>query len=566
MFSTKESVCQLAALLRDYGIRDMVLCPGSRNIPLVQTFASLSQFRCVSATDERSAGFYALGVIQQTSRPVVVCCTSGSALLNIHPAVCEAYYQRLPLLVVSADRPVAWIGQMDGQTLPQSGVFGGLVRKSVTLPEEAGETSRWYVNRLINEALHALTSPVKGPVHIDVPVSEPFFDFSRLSLPVERRVTQYVFRPVSSAFPSSLKSVLRNSRRILLVIGQRSCFGEEKKDGLDSLLQALRQKGVAVLSEQLGNVDGSFRHVDEFLVSERRKDMRPDLVISLGGHLVSKRLKKWLREGASYAHWLVSEDDSMPDVFQHLTATVKVDDYTFLSGMAEALVDYQSDYQRKWAEISLALDKAKKEIALSYCDIQVVRLFVDRLNSLWDSLRGSVAQVANSNMVRTLGLFDLPEGMAVYCNRGVNGIEGSLSTACGFSLYQEKGLTFCLIGDLSFFYDMNALWHGGLPSTLRVLLINNGNGQIFHQLPGLRSPYLKSYISASHSFHAKGWAEEAGFDYLRVDNLASLTEAWTLFFSLKAEKPVLLEVITDSKEDERNTHEFYNTLKQIHYE
>ena len=178
MYSDKKNVLQLVALLRAHGVRRAVLCPGSRNVPLVQAFATCGGFECFSVTDERSAGFFAIGLALHVQAPVVVCCTSGSALLNLHPAVCEAFYRRVPLVVVSADRPAAWIGQMDGQTLPQPGVFGGLVRKAVNLPEVRTEEDEWYANRLVNEALLEVDHHGYGPVHINVPLSEPLFHFT----------------------------------------------------------------------------------------------------------------------------------------------------------------------------------------------------------------------------------------------------------------------------------------------------------------------------------------------------------------------------------------------------
>jgi 2-succinyl-5-enolpyruvyl-6-hydroxy-3-cyclohexene-1-carboxylate synthase len=186
MYTDKKSILQLASLLRSFGIKRIVLCPGSRNIPIVQTFANIPDSTCYPMTDERSAGFFALGLALHGGTPVAVCCTSGTALLNLHPAVAEAFYQQVPLVIISADRPAAWIGQMDGQTLPQPGVFGTLVKKSVNLPEVTNEESEWFCNRLINEALLELNHHGKGPVHINVPISEPFFLLPEKELPSAR--------------------------------------------------------------------------------------------------------------------------------------------------------------------------------------------------------------------------------------------------------------------------------------------------------------------------------------------------------------------------------------------
>ena len=191
MYSDKKNILQLASLLIEHGISNVVFCPGSRNAPIVHTLANHSFFNCHSVTDERSAGFFALGLALHGGKPAAICCTSGTALLNIHPAVAEAFYQEVPLVVISADRPTAWIGQMDGQTLPQPGVFGSLVKKSVHLPEIHTEQDEWYCNRLINEALLELNHHGKGPVHINVPISEPLYQFTTPELPKVRVITRY---------------------------------------------------------------------------------------------------------------------------------------------------------------------------------------------------------------------------------------------------------------------------------------------------------------------------------------------------------------------------------------
>ena len=191
MYSDKKNILQLVALLKEYDIRNIVLCPGSRNAPIVHTLANHPFFQCYSVTDERSAGFFATGLALQSGKPAAVCCTSGTALLNIHPAVAEAFYQQVPLVVISADRPSAWIGQMDGQTLPQPGVFNSLVKKSVNLPEIHTDEDEWYCNRLVNEALLELNHHGKGPVHINIPVSEPLFEITTEELPEVLVITLY---------------------------------------------------------------------------------------------------------------------------------------------------------------------------------------------------------------------------------------------------------------------------------------------------------------------------------------------------------------------------------------
>lgn len=193
MYSNKENVNILTSLLVAHGVRHAVVCPGSRNAAIVHNLNECEDITCYPVTDERSAGFQALGLsMAEGYQPVVACVTSGSALLNLYPAVAEAYYQQIPLIVISADRPAQWINQLDGQTLPQPDALGQMVRKSVSLPEvfegEQQEEMHWYCNRLVNEALLKSMGRVKGPVHINVPISEPFYSFTKEALPVERKI------------------------------------------------------------------------------------------------------------------------------------------------------------------------------------------------------------------------------------------------------------------------------------------------------------------------------------------------------------------------------------------
>lgn len=562
MFSNKKNVLQLVSLLKKAGIRDYILCPGSRNIPLVQSLASVEGFHCISVTDERSAGFYAIGQIQAKGRPVAVCCTSGSAVLNLAPAVCEAHYQQLPLLVITADRPKEWLGQMDGQTMPQEGAYGSLVKKCVALPENKDEVESWAGNRLINEALYALESKPYGAVQVNVPISEPFFDFSIKTLPDERLIRHY--HEESITLPANVTETLEHSRRILLIIGQRSYQEEDASN----LMRLCHEKGVAVFCEQLSNVFEP-RHFDELLSIEQVAEsecLHPELVIYCGGHIVSKRLKHYLRNEPPKEQWRIADDHEMPDVFQHLTATIQCrSPYLFLQKALENLPGNQerNRYEERWNEWERRLQESKPANLkqLPFSDISLLNELTKRLNTLSFKQLPAI-QVANSSMVRNLQLFDLPKGIRVLCNRGVNGIEGCLSTAVGYAL-ATKSLTFCLLGDLSFFYDMNALWHNYLPGNLRILLLNNGNGQIFHQLPHLNSPFLAKYISASHHFTTKGWANDVGMDYYQCNSHETAKKVWSRFFSEETERALLMECLTDSETDLRAYHEFYNQIKNI---
>ena len=319
MYSSKKNVLLLASMLEAYSIREVVLCPGSRNAPLIQTFSQNPFFRCYTVVDERSAGFFALGLAQEIQQPVAVCCTSGTALLNLGPAVAEAYYQQIPLLVISADRPQSWIGQMDGQTLPQPGVFNSLVKQSIQLLEPDSEEDEWYCKRMIHDAIFQLMNRLPGPSHINIPLSEPLFDFSVTELPKNKPILR---NPVDySLNNSTLLEEWNLSTKKMILIGQLPPF-----NGLEKALESIAEKfDCVILAEHTANIRSSkviynFDAIIYQLLNEEIACFSPDLLITLGGHVVSKRIKKFLSSCKPASHWYVSEEPKIVDLFQSITA------------------------------------------------------------------------------------------------------------------------------------------------------------------------------------------------------------------------------------------------------
>lgn len=557
MYSDKKNILQLAALLKEHNVKKIVLCPGSRNAPIVHTLANHPSFTCYPVTDERSAGFFALGLALHGGQPAAICCTSGSALLNIHPAVSEAFYQKIPLVVISADRPGAWIGQMDGQTLPQPCVFGPLVKKSVNLPEIHTEEEEWYCNRLVNEALLELNHHGKGPVHINVPISEPLFQFTTELLPEVRVMTRYQGLNVYDREYKGLIERLNKYNKRMMIAGQMSLiYLYEKK------YSKLLYKHFTWLTEHTGNKTVPGIPVKNFdaalyaLPEEIQEKMVPELVITYGGHIVSKRLKNFLRKHPPKEHWHVSLDGEVCDLFGSLTTVIEMDPFEFLEKIAYLLENKPTEFPRLWENTTRNLPEPE----FAYSEMAAIGSLIKSLPS------PSALHLGNSSTVRYAQLFTLPEDVEVCGNRGTSGIEGSLSTAVGYSVASPK-LNFVVLGDLSFFYDMNALWNGNYGCNLRILLLNNGGGEIFQALPGL-SMSEKSYrfVTATHATTAKGWATERGFAYFEVHNEEELAEAMKTFtlpdpFS----QPMLMEVFTDKNEDVRLLKDYYHQLKNSYF-
>lgn len=550
MYSDKGNVLQLVALLKAHGITHVVLAPGSRNSPLIHSFATDKDFTCYTIVDERSAGFFAIGVIQAINKPVAVCCTSGTAALNLGSSVAEAFYQQLPLLVISADRPQAWIGQMDGQTVPQANMFSEITRHSVQLPQISTEEDTWYCNRLINEAIHALDNGIKGPAHINIPLAEPLFGFQTENLPEVRVIRQSSPGYIINEEDGFSQRFNAYSKR-LIVVGQLP-----PENNLATLLNVLRKEhGVLILAEHLSNVSiNETTFFDTMLYAasdEELKALTPDLVITLGGHIVSKRLKQFLRSGNIREHWHISPTGEIVDTFQRVTDIIRSNERTFLHYLVEKGEKGNSGFSGVWAKACAHVSEPEA----TFSDLSAVGVFMK-------SLPENVSlQLANSNSVRLAQLFNLPSSTQVFCNRGTNGIDGSLSTAVGYAKASGKP-TFLLIGDLSFFYDINGLWNKYKGSNLHILLNNNSGGEIFYTLPGLnKSEVLEEYIAAAHQTEAKAWAEQQGFTYLSAHNAEELELRMPDFISTTNNKPVLLEVFTSMEQNAEQIRSYYHQQK-----
>lgn len=557
MFSDKKNILQLTALLIAHGIEKVVLCPGSRNAALVKTMTEAPQLQCYAITDERSAGFFAIGLALQTAKPVAVCCTSGSALLNLHPAVAEAFYQQVPLIVISADRPAAWIGQMDGQTLPQPNVFGGLVKMSVNLPEVVTDEDEWFCNRLANEAILETTHHGKGPVHINVPVPEPIYRFNTKELPQVRTIERYVGLNMYDRDYRPLMERLNSYNQRMMVVGQMNLIYLFEKKYAKTL-----SKHFVWITEHLSNhtTPGyAIRNADAAIYAmsnERQEDMRPELVITYGGHLVSKELKKYLRNHPPKEHWHVSADGRVADVFGCMTTIIEMDPFEFLDKIATQLDNKPTAYPQKWESFCNTIPAPQ----LPYSEMSAVGLLLQQMP------QECTLHLANSSAVRYAQLYSLKENTEVCCNRGVNGIEGSLSAAIGYATASSR-TNYIVIGDLSFFYDMNALWNTHVGNNVRIMLLNNGGGEIFQKFPGMNKSNnpARPYIMGEHHTTAKGWAESCHLHYLKATNEAELNEAMTRFTQPVQDEentPMLLEVFTDKEADVKLLTEYYHAIKE----
>ena len=560
MYSNKENVNILTSLLLEYGVSDAVVCPGSRNAPIVHNLSMCEAIRCRPVTDERSAAFYALGLAIATRRPTVVCVTSGSALLNVMPAVAEAAYQHVPLVVISADRPQQWIDQLDGQTIPQSDALGHFVRKAVQLPEPHNDEERWLCRRLVNEAMHLATCRQGAPVHINVPISEPLFEFDTEQLPQLSRFNNIKRAAIKDA-SMDMPDAFHDATRPMIVIGQLA-HGTISHETIRSLSEKY-----VVMSEPLSNPSYMTIHFDEairYIVSDNssinddeddKTAYYPDYVIYVGDTLVSKPARRFLRNAKAPSCLITPDAADIHDPLMTLTDIVECDTDSInalLASLCDAPdTDERCRFHDRWQSFLDAYAAHADAYAPEYSQMATVKYFEEQLADLDIDI---CVHYANSSAVRLACIY---AQHYVWCNRGVNGIEGSLSTAAGFSLATHD-MTVCVIGDLSFFYDQNALWNSNLRGNLRIILLNNRGGGIFRQLPGLSdSPAADDLVMASHENTAQGICTQNDIGYMSAKNMDEMQIGIVTLLTRESERPMLLEVFTDSNDDVKALEKYF---------
>lgn len=560
MYSNKENVNILTSLLLEYGVSDAVVCPGSRNAPIVHNLSVCEAIRCRPVTDERSAAFYALGLAIATRRPTVVCVTSGSALLNVMPAVAEAAYQHVPLVVISADRPQQWIDQLDGQTIPQSDALGRFVRKAVQLPEPHNDEERWLCRRLVNEAMHLATCRQGAPVHINVPISEPLFEFDTEQLPQLSRFNNIKRAAIKDA-SMDMPDAFHEAKRPMIVIGQLA-HGTISHETIRSLSEKY-----VVMSEPLSNPSYMTIHFDEairYIVSDNssinddeddKTAYYPDYVIYVGDTLVSKPARRFLRNAKAPSCLITPDAADIHDPLMTLTDIVECDTDSInalLASLCDAPdTDERCRFHDRWQSFLDACAAHADAYAPEYSQMATVKYFEEQLADLDIDI---CVHYANSSAVRLACIY---AQHYVWCNRGVNGIEGTLSTAAGFSLATHD-MTVCVIGDLSFFYDQNALWNSNLRGNLRIILLNNRGGGIFRQLSGLSdSPAADDLVMASHENTAQGICTQNDIGYLSAKNMDEMQIGVVTLLTRESERPMLLEVFTDSNDDVKALEKYF---------
>lgn len=556
-FSDKILSQTVTQLCLAKGINHIVISPGSRNAPLTIGFTEISEFTNYSIVDERCAAFFAMGIAQQLKKPVALVCTSGSALLNYYPAIAEAFYSDIPLVVLSADRPASHIEIGDGQTILQENVFANHILYSANCKE--GEAHQAFNEAEINSALNSALIK-NGPVHINLPFSEPLYNIVQEStVKVNNIVPQETKLLKGDALRTSMKPFLdlwNGSKRKLLLIGVLAPNSIEQRI-LDILAE---DPSVIVLSETTSNIhhESFFPAIDQLIAplnTEEFTDLQPDVLLTFGGMVISKKIKAFLRTHPPKIHWHVDPKKAYDSYFvlnQHIQGTAN----GFLMALVEKSVVVSSGYHDQWQEVRRhRLENHKAYLnQVEFSDFKV-------LSEVFSALPGHIQlQLSNSATIRYAQLFDIHKSIEVFCNRGTSGIDGSMSTAIGAAVGLEKPTVF-ITGDLSFFYDSNALWNNYIPSNFKVIVINNGGGGIFRILKGAKEAnHFDTYFETKHTLTSQHVSEMHGLEYTAVTDESMLGTTLDVFFN-ESNGPKLLEIFTPSSLNDTVLLAYFDFIK-----
>ena len=540
MFPKKELAQLVISACTQFNIETVVISPGSRNAPLTIGFYNHPAIETLSIVDERCAAFFALGIAQQTQKPVAILCTSGSALLNYYPAIAEAFYSNIPLVVISADRPKHLIDIGDGQTIRQENVFENHILFSANLIENAKYKTR--NSQLIGEALQISVSQ-KGPVHINVPFDEPLYETVEELVPFNFPNISLSSLDNSHINYQELANVWNAAEKKMILVGVNYPDAE-----LHQLMDFYADdESVLLLTETTSNLhhEKAINSIDQLIFSlneSQFQDLKPEVLITFGGMIISKKIKQFLRKYQPKHHWNI-DDKKAVNTFFCLSEFIQIKPVNFFSNFNISILKRESNYQQKWLQFR---DEKRVKHAQYLSEIihSDFKVFEQILQSIPNN---NQLQISNSSIIRYAQLFTINKTLNVFCNRGTSGIDGSTSTAIG-AAFANKHQTVFITGDLSFFYDSNGLWNKNIPSNFRIVLINNSGGGIFKIIPGPKSTNASKYFETPHCLTAEYLCKMHEFEYRKAFSTETVKEQLKGFY-VASEKPKILEIFTPSEEN-----------------
>lgn len=560
MHNNKTGISHLTEICVRKGVKTIVISPGSRNAPVILSFTAHPSMECLSIVDERSAAFFALGMAQQTGETIAIACTSGTAALNFAPAIAEAFYQKIPLLVLTADRPTEWIDQADSQTIRQKDIYSNYIKRSYELPQNiSSDDDVWHLDRMICEAIDTCRFPDMGPVHINLPFTEPLYEQSPAD-PADIKIIETI--PVNTTLEENLVRSLaekwdKYSKKLILA-------GMLEPDlELNEILDKIAEDGsVSVLTETTSNLfserfNPCIDRVVSSITDEEAVEFQPELLITIGTQVISKKVKAFLRKHKPVEHWHIDPDDLFLDTYQSLTLNIPASPAEFLNYLSGYLLkDTNSLYSKTWKDRDLQSDKYHAEY-LSECEFSDLKAFDILLKKI---PAGINLHLGNSTPVRYVQLFRTNPGLKYNSNRGTSGIDGTVSTAAG-AAFKNSQPTTLITGDLAFFYDSNGLWNKYLSDDLRIIIINNEGGGIFRFIDGpSETEVLEQYFETTHQTNAEGIASTFGLKYFKAKNQEELVRSLESFYHPQNKTASILEIFTPREKNAVILKEYFRHL------
>lgn len=540
-FNTSHDACRmLVDLLVENGVENVVISPGSRNAPLIIAFSRCEKIDKRIIVDERAASYVALGMCQQLQKPVAIVCTSGTALLNYAPAVAEAYYQNLPLVVISADRPLEWIDQDDSQTIRQNGALSNFIKNTYNIPARYDEELKWYINRLFNEALLCAINGTKGPVHINMELKEPLCNLvPDINEPISVVKKAPIKSQLDTDFADSLAKKIANHKKVMIIGG---FYPPDEK--LNECISKLSEfDNIIVLTETVSNLNGKnfIDCIDRTISSIKREEnssFMPELVISFGGSLVSRIVKQKIRDSENVECWSVGENEKVIDVFQSLTMKIELDPTSFFEQICNCIKSkkiVESNYSIIWQNKKQLATTTHKEYIKNapWCDLKAFSCILPYIPESYN------LQFSNGTSIRYSQLFGDYHKNRCNCNRGVSGIDGCTSTALGASLVSSNP-TLLITGDMSFSYDLGGLNTQYNHQNFKIIVMNNGGGGIFRFIKGPSDlEELEDYFEVTKYISIDKYAAAFGFAYFEANNEEELKRIFDKFLNYKNSSAIL---------------------------
>ncbi|MGB5418853.1 2-succinyl-5-enolpyruvyl-6-hydroxy-3-cyclohexene-1-carboxylic-acid synthase [Algibacter sp.] len=572
-------------LCKSKGVKHIVISPGSRNAPLTIGFTNDPFFNCYSIVDERCAAFFALGMAQQLHEPTAIICTSGSALLNYYPAVSEAFFSDIPLVVISADRPKHLIGIGDGQTINQQNVFEKHILYSANLKLDLKDEKQvpsheelpimknleskferllglqkdiqTHNEEEINAAIN-FAGIKKGPVHINVPLDEPLYETVD-TLSLSPKTIEVTIKPenIEDYLLESCFEDWNSATKKMILVGVNAPNQLEQK-WLDELAE---DDSVIVLTETTSNLNhpSFFPSIDKLiapLTDEEKQQLQPDILVTFGGLIVSKKIKQFLRKYQPKHHWHI-DTKKANDTFFCLENHFKSTPNAFFEAFLPRVTHFvKSNYKATWTAVKEHRTKRHKAYMLEipFSDFLAFKYVLKSIP------KNYILQSGNSSTIRYIQLFKIQKSIEVFCNRGTSGIDGSTSTAIGCAVATEKP-TVLITGDLSFFYDSNALWNNYIPKNFRIVVVNNQGGGIFRILPGHKdTENFDTYFETNHKLTAEHLCHMYGFKYEAAKDKEALKTALESFYN-EDKQPKLLEIFTPKQINDEVLLKYFEFVK-----